>query len=254
MKTRSQLFAAVSLVTLAACQDMATNPEPDAARGAIKGVPAPSAVSVRREFADDNGYVTYSVRVRNITASLSSFQGTVSFGPGSFELVSQRATVLPGTAFLANASEFADGRIRFAAYSQIAFETSVDGIEVMRFTVRPTGIYVPTFAGSLDVAASTNGASVLGGVGAYAISALPSDAACAGNSLWGDGNADNSVNITDAQQVARYSTGLAVGNWTAVATRGDVTGDGVVNIVDAQQIARYSVGFTAAPRVNTWIC
>jgi hypothetical protein len=62
------------------------------------------------------------------------------------------------------------------------------------------------------------------------------------------------VNITDAQQIARFSAGLAVGNLAAVTERGDVTADGNVNIVDAQQIARYSVGLSAAARTNTWIC
>ena len=68
---------------------------------------------------------------------------------------------------------------------------------------------------------------------------------------WGDVNADDVANIIDAQQIARYSVGLAVGNPTAVAAQGDVTGDGPVNIIDAQQIARFSVALPAAARIAT---
>ena len=71
--------------------------------------------------------------------------------------------------------------------------------------------------------------------------------------LWGDANGDLTVNIIDAQQIARFSVGLTVANATAIAAQGDVTGDNQVNIIDAQQIARFSVGLTAAARVNTTI-
>ena len=68
---------------------------------------------------------------------------------------------------------------------------------------------------------------------------------------WGDGNGDNTVNIVDAQQIARYSVGLSVANLAAVLASGDVTADAAVNIVDAQQVARFSVGLSAAARINT---
>ena len=69
--------------------------------------------------------------------------------------------------------------------------------------------------------------------------------------LWGDVLGHNTVNIIDAQQIARFSVGLAVANQAGVTARGDVTGDGTVNIIDAQQIARYSVGLSATPRTGT---
>lgn len=69
--------------------------------------------------------------------------------------------------------------------------------------------------------------------------------------LWGDVNRDNTVNIIDAQQIARFSIALPVLNSGATMAQGDVTADGSVNIIDAQQIARFSVGLVAVARVAT---
>ncbi|CAN5389465.1 hypothetical protein BH09GEM1_BH09GEM1_38900 [soil metagenome] len=79
----------------------------------------------------------------------------------------------------------------------------------------------------------------------------PLDVCVAASGFWGDANGDNSVNIIDAQQIARYSVGLSVVNVTALTTQSDVNADGDVNIIDAQQIARFSVELPAAARVNT---
>jgi hypothetical protein len=89
------------------------------------------------------------------------------------------------------------------------------------------------------------------GVMACAVLAGSAGAQCPATVLWGDATADGSVNIIDAQQVARSSVGLSASNVAAVAFTGDVTADGNVNIIDAQQIARHSVGLPAAARLGT---
>lgn len=76
------------------------------------------------------------------------------------------------------------------------------------------------------------------------------DVCVAAPGRWGDANGDGSVNILDAQQIARFSIGSSVVNGPALRGQGDVNEDGDVNIIDAQQIARYAVDFPAAPRVN----
>lgn len=252
MKTTSRLLAAGSLLVASACQDGVTTPSYDdvaAARSATKNA---TAVRIRAEQTAPDGSITYSVRVRSGSTTLSAFQGTVWFVPGVFELRSQTTSPVSGGAIMVNASEINNGRIRFAAYTQTRFDASGEGTEVFRFVVRQLRPGDPGLLGVLDViGTATNGATSSGsGALANAVAAQ----ACSGTALWGDGNADGNVNITDAQQLARYSAGLAVGNWTAVTTRGDVTADGNVNIIDAQQIARYSVGLSAAPRTSTWIC
>lgn len=67
-----------------------------------------------------------------------------------------------------------------------------------------------------------------------------------GGGTYGDVNGDGTVNVVDAQIVARFSVGLSVPDQNLVQTSGDVNGDGSVNVIDAQVIARYSVGLSTA--------
>jgi hypothetical protein len=70
--------------------------------------------------------------------------------------------------------------------------------------------------------------------------------------ILGDVTGDETVNIVDAQQVARYAIGLPTPGAPFMEDVGDVTEDGNINIIDAQQIARYSIGLPApgAPRIG----
>jgi alpha-tubulin suppressor-like RCC1 family protein len=70
---------------------------------------------------------------------------------------------------------------------------------------------------------------------------------------WGDVTDDATVNIIDAQQIARFSVGLSVGNAAVLTQRGDVTGDNAINVLDAQQIARFSVALSANARISTMV-
>ena len=67
--------------------------------------------------------------------------------------------------------------------------------------------------------------------------------------LRGDANGDGSVNIIDAQQIARSSVGQSVADPQRVARLGDATEDTSVDIIDAQQIARFSVFLPSAPGI-----
>jgi len=68
--------------------------------------------------------------------------------------------------------------------------------------------------------------------------------------MWGDVNNDGVVSILDAQQIARFSVALSVGNLARLQAYGDVTADGSVNISDAQQVARFSVSLPVASRAG----
>lgn len=75
--------------------------------------------------------------------------------------------------------------------------------------------------------------------------------ACVGlRGLLGDVTADGSVNIIDAQQIARFAVSLGVGDVDRVRGFGDVTDDGKVDVVDAQQVARFAVGLPTGSRTG----
>ena len=246
----SRVLLAGTLVIASACQDNVTAPADDDFAEARSITKIATEVQLRVEQTAFDGTITYSVRVRSTSRTLSSFQGALTFTPGAFDVRSAEAATGGGAVILLNTNDLANGRIRFAAYTQTAFDGSGDGKEVFRFTSRQIRDGDVFMSPTLDVIGTAPNPSASAG----ALAANVSAQACSGTTLWGDGTADGLVNITDAQQLARFSTGLTVGNLAAVTGRGDVTADGNVNIIDAQQIARYSVGLSAAARTNTWMC
>ena len=60
--------------------------------------------------------------------------------------------------------------------------------------------------------------------------------------LVGDVTTGDLVDVTDAQQVARWLVGLPVGVSDRMNSHGDINNDGQSSIVDAQQIARWAAG------------
>ena len=111
-----------------------------------------------------DGSITFSVRVLANQVGVSAYQGAVTFAPGAFELVS--ADSPPGTGgegYLVNAEGFAQGKIRFAAFTPTTFrETAIgDGIEALRITVRPLRpVDDADLVASLDVVSGETGISV----------------------------------------------------------------------------------------------
>ena len=143
-----------------------------------------------------------------------------------------------------NLTNVATGNAGFSASSG-AGNTSTTSLATAYFTALAN-------PGSARVQLIPSVAQALGGSSLLSlIQARVLDVCVMTQGIWGDANGDGSVNIIDAQQLARFSVGLAVSNSVAVQTFGDVNADAAVNIVDAQQVARFSVGLSAAPRVNT---
>lgn len=68
--------------------------------------------------------------------------------------------------------------------------------------------------------------------------------------IWGDVNGDGSVDIVDAQQIARFAVELPVADSELAGQWGDVNDDGSVDIIDAQQTARHAVGLSAVDRIG----
>ncbi len=95
--------------------------------------------TIQQEPLAADGSVTFIVRVMTNGVVMSSYQGSVTFAPGAFELVSVKAPQSTnGEAYFLNSSEFANGRIRFASFTpnHLPAPTRGTGIEAFRFTVR----------------------------------------------------------------------------------------------------------------------
>jgi hypothetical protein len=178
------------------------------------------------------------------STTLASLQAGLTWGSTRLTFDSLRVTAASGFSLTPNLTGAASGSLTFNAFSASALAAS-GPLATAYFTATATAggtsvVLTPTAAGS------ELGSSVLN-----ALNVRNLGVCVAPSGKWGDVNDDGTVNIIDAQQIARSSVGLSVANNAAVTARGDVTADGTVNIIDAQQIARASVALSAAARVNT---
>jgi formylglycine-generating enzyme required for sulfatase activity len=175
--------------------------------------------------------------------TVASLQGSLRWTVPALRLDSIRAAA-PGWSVTANLDSVTAGRITLVLYSPTALAAS-GAVAQAYFTAgtAPQGARVDL---ALTAAGDEAGTSILGAVRPRGLVACVAPAG-----VWGDVNDDAQVNVLDAQQIARHSVGLAVGNAAALADRGDVTADGAINVLDAQQVARHSVALSAAARINT---
>jgi hypothetical protein len=159
--TPRRFAVATSMVLLAACQDENIAPTREAP---LIAVPSGAAQAViQQEATTADGLVTFVVRVLANNLTVSSFQGTVAFAPGSFELVDKRTPAGAGGITVLNADGFADGRIRFGALTTTQFDsiTVGNGVEAFRFTVRPLRpVQESNLVATLDVVGTDVGATI----------------------------------------------------------------------------------------------
>lgn len=194
-----------------------------------------------------NSSIAVPIRVDLSSAgarNLASLQSRLAWGSASLTLDSLRADAASGFELTTNLSNAPAGSLSFNAFSATALRSS-GTLATAYYSAgsRTGGAYVtltPTVAGD------ESGASVLG------ILRVRNLGVCiAPPGKWGDVTDDGTINVIDAQQIARYSVSLPVSNPAAMSARGDVNADGNVTIVDAQQIARYAVELSAAARIGT---
>jgi len=176
--------------------------------------------------------------------NLASLQTTMTWGTDRLQFDSVRAAAAGEFSLTPNLTNASTGSISMSLYRATALPATAP-IAFAYFTAAATtgGTRIELSPGT---AGNETGQSVLA-----AIRTRNLDVCVALSGKWGDATGDGTVNVIDAQQIARFSVGLSVSNATALAANGDVTADGSVNVIDAQQIARFTVGLTAAARINT---
>jgi len=148
------LLAVLPMVGLLACRDAA----PTEATVDLTGlVPEGETQVMLQELpGPTEGTLTYVVRVVTRLEGVASYQGEVTFAPGSLELSSRTPAGADGEMFLVNA-QGAQGRLRFSALTTERFSTD----EAFRFTVRPTGsLSAARLAASLEVVGHVSGTAV----------------------------------------------------------------------------------------------
>jgi uncharacterized protein YjdB len=176
--------------------------------------------------------------------NIAGLQSSFSWGAARLTLDSIRAVTIPGWSFTPNTINAPSGSSLFATFGNPALTTTTTIANAFFTASASTGGTRIVLAPS--AAASDVGANILNALRPRSLDVCVGTAA-----KWGDVNDDGIVNISDAQQIGRFSVGLSVVNPAALAARGDVTADGLINISDAQQVARFSVGLSASPRLGT---
>lgn len=180
-------------------------------------------------------------------AVLGALQGDVTWRVGTLKLDSIRA--VPGFTLTANTTNLAAGLVSFNTFGATGL-TASGPVARLFFTAGttagPTTItFTPRVAGNL--------------LGQSLLSLIQSDPLrfCVSATTfsnvaprYGDANASGGVNITDAQQIARYAVDLSVTNALAILQRGDVNADGAVDVLDALLVARFSTGLDGGALVN----
>ena len=229
---------------------------------ALFGAPAASATaqgSVAVTVGDSAFIAVVRGRVLNVPVKIApaggmnfaSLQANLLFSPARFHFDSISNGTFSSN-FTKNLANAGSGSLTVAWFN-VTGQTAPDLLATMSFhadTARAGAISFSTLGGSrvrLSPSAAGNqaGANILGNL------VLGDLDVCVVTGVWGDVNDDGTVNIVDAQQLARRAVGLTVANDSAALQRGDVTNDGSINIVDAQQLARFAVGLASAARINT---
>jgi len=169
------------------------------------------------------GTITWNTDAATFSSSAAGSFGTVNFGTG----------------------DAANGVVTFDASSSMgATETFTLGT----LTFQGSSSASPTGAGfelRVTEASDESGASLLADLYTRGASLCVGEA----GSL-GDANGDDTIDVIDAQQIARSTVGLEVADSAALVEFGDVNGDGAVDIIDAQQVATFAIGLPVTSDVG----
>ena len=153
-------FAGLSAACIGACADV-----PPTASAPVQVLTSQNGLraEVDRQPPASDGTISFVVRVKGNSLSLSAYQGSVNFAPGVFELVSTETPQdMSGEVRIVNPAAFAEGRIRFAAMSSDSLAADPLGVEAFRFTVRVVSSRADAqVAASLDTASAADGSALM---------------------------------------------------------------------------------------------
>ncbi len=202
---------------------------------------APSIVAAR----GDKITVPIVIDLANAgAAGIAALESSLAWRAGQLVFDSIRVVPALGWSFTTGSTDATDGKIDFGASNTTALPATATLLNAY-FTAggAPGGTRIralPTWSANAEGQAIQELLLTRG-----------LDVCVAGAGRWGDVNDDASVNIIDAQQIARFSVGLSVFDPSSMENRGDITANHSVDIIDAQQVARFSVGLSSPARTNT---
>ena len=147
--------------------------------------------------------------------------GYTSWSAGAFGTIEANEDAVAGGTFQANLLSATGTTSSFTAMN-LTFDAGTAGSTIALLGVLAAG--------------SESGGDLLSRIVAKSVSICINAGGILGDVTDGD-----VVDVIDAQQIARWLVGLAVGVSNRMRSHGDVNNDGQTNIVDAQQIARWAV-------------
>jgi hypothetical protein len=149
------LALVASAAILAGCYEHA-NGAPD--EKLISAVPSGSVQIVVQQESATGDEITLVGRVVGNSVKVGAYQGEVNFVPGSLELLGVTTPTADNEMHIANPASFAQGRLRFAAYTTAdAFTSS----EAFRLRVKATHTLADAnLVGKLEVVGEPTGHSV----------------------------------------------------------------------------------------------
>jgi hypothetical protein len=154
---RIHLFALVAALGVAACYERSPVTPQD---GLLQSVP-PGTVQmfVQQESSTGDGQLTFVVRVVANGVKVGAYQGAVTFSPGTLELVGvDTPKGGSGDFYIVNPAAFAQGRIKFAAYTTA---DAFGGTEAFRLHVKALKpVSDAMLTGHLDLAGEATGVAV----------------------------------------------------------------------------------------------
>lgn len=148
-------IASLALIAVAGCYERGPD-APD--QSLISAIPSGSVQVVVQQESSSDGELTLVARVVGNSIKVGAYQGEVTFVPGTLELLGSTTPTVENELHIINPSTFAQGKIRFAAYTTAAAFTSSEA-----FRIRVKAVHTLADAGlvgSLQVVGEPTGRSV----------------------------------------------------------------------------------------------